>query len=374
MAPPIDLSETIETLLAEIPTELQDIINHMNDSGLIDIGAIDENLLSQIPSELIEIITRMNESGSADENRLSQIPESIISLITQMNESPRFNSAPPTPLSHPLTPLFEEETQYDVFEQLNKCLSNLEREGLDHNVQNESPRFNSAPPTPLSQPLTPMSEESETQYDVFEQLDDCLANQDGDGLDRSEHVLYRNKFHNIEVRQFFNFAWGGQIREYAVFYVMLMDTLNELVDRVRAYSQPRDTLQLEILGDSLQSRVSLILNRGEADLEQFVNLLERLVQSNLNVLADRTLELVVQLVRPPQGGGGQRRKLDSLMQSEIISNKKAYLIIVHNHGNKLCFAIGLDHLLSPGCTEREALQKAQELQKAVGLAGLMTRS
>ena len=85
----------------------------------------------------------------------------------------------------------------------------------------------------------------------------------------------------------------------------------------------------------MHNTVSLILPNGEADLEQFIALLERLVQSNLAVIADRTLELVVQIIRQPQGGGGQRRKFDSLMQSEIISNKRAYLINVHKPGNKL---------------------------------------
>jgi hypothetical protein len=148
---------------------------------------------------------------------------------------------------------------------------------------------------------------------------------------------------------------------------MILDTLNDLLDTARDYGEPRDVLQLEICGDSLHNTVSIILPNGEADLEQFIALLDRLVQSNLAIIADRTLELVVQIIRQPQGGGGQRRKLNSLMQSEIISNKRAYLINVHNPGNKLCFAIGLAHLLNPGCTDLTALQKARELQTAMGL-------
>jgi hypothetical protein len=170
-----------------------------------------------------------------------------------------------------------------------------------------------------------MSEESETQYDVFEELENCLINQDGNGMDRSVRVGYRNQLNNTEIRQFFNFAWVNQNLDYAVFYVMILDTLNELLERARDYGEPRDVLQLEICGDCLYNTVSLILTNGEADLEQFMALLERLVQSNVSVIADRTLELVVQIIGQPQGGGGQRRKLDSIMQSEIISNKRVYL-------------------------------------------------
>ena len=148
---------------------------------------------------------------------------------------------------------------------------------------------------------------------------------------------------------------------------MILDTLGELLEMSTDFAEPRDVLQLEICGDSMQNIASLVLPNGEADLEQFIALLERLVQSNLAIIADRTLELVVQIVHQLLGRGVQRRKLDSLTQSEIINNEKAYLINVNNAGNQLCCAIGLSHLLNPGCTDLEALQKARELQNSVGL-------
>jgi hypothetical protein len=144
----------------------------MNEAGVTDIIPIDETLLSQIHTELIEIINHMNESGTTDENLLSQIPDALISLFNQMNESIR----------------------------------------------------SSTPDLPQTPPLTTMSEESETQYYVFEELKNGLINQEGDGIDRS-------KFSNTEIRQFFNFTWLNQNLDYAVFYVMILDTLNELLDR-----------------------------------------------------------------------------------------------------------------------------------------------
>ncbi|XP_036820429.1 uncharacterized protein LOC110515264 [Oncorhynchus mykiss] len=303
---------TVESLLAQIPPELLEVITRMNESGVCD-----ESILSQIPAELLEMINRMNESGGPDENLLSQIPEALITLINRLNESQTF-SAPATP-------------------------------------------------TEIDQPISPRSVESETPQDVFGELENCLIHLAGDGLDRRVRVVYRNKFNNTEIRQFFNFLWVNQNLDYALFYMMITDTLNDLLETARDYGEPRDVLQLELCGDSLHNTVSLILPNGEADLEQFTALLERLVQSNFAIIADRTLELVVQIIRQPQGGGGQRRKLDSLMQSEILSNKRAYLINVHNPDNKLCFAIGLAHLLNPGCTDLTALQKAREIQTGVGL-------
>jgi predicted ATPase len=62
MAEPTDIIETVESLLSQIPQELQAIIKHMNEAGVTDIIPTHENLLSQIPEALISIITQMNES------------------------------------------------------------------------------------------------------------------------------------------------------------------------------------------------------------------------------------------------------------------------------------------------------------------------
>lgn len=70
----VPIIETVESLLAKIPTDLQALIERMNEGGVSDIIPIDENLFSQIPADLIEIIRHMNESGTTDENQLSPFP------------------------------------------------------------------------------------------------------------------------------------------------------------------------------------------------------------------------------------------------------------------------------------------------------------
>ena len=74
MAEPTDIIERVESLLSQIPPELQAIITQMNEDEVTDIITIDESILSQIPSELIELINHMNESRTTDENLLSQMP------------------------------------------------------------------------------------------------------------------------------------------------------------------------------------------------------------------------------------------------------------------------------------------------------------
>jgi hypothetical protein len=96
----------------------------MNETGPTSpIILTDENLLSQILAELISLINQMNETGPTDENQLSQIPVELISLINQINESTRSSHQPThTP---PLTPMSEEsEQQYNVFEELENCVIN----------------------------------------------------------------------------------------------------------------------------------------------------------------------------------------------------------------------------------------------------------
>ena len=66
MAEPQEQVETVESLLAQIPPELLEIIKRMNEAGVTDKIPIDESILSQIPAKLLERINRMNESGTPD--------------------------------------------------------------------------------------------------------------------------------------------------------------------------------------------------------------------------------------------------------------------------------------------------------------------
>lgn len=153
---------------------------------------------------------------------------------------------------------------------------------------------------------------------------------------------------------------------YGEFYGNVMGNVNDLVHQAISQSREGDLIQLELRGQMLRSRASVIASASEAlDLTQFQDLLDRTIQSNFSVLTDASLELVVQIVRSPTGSG--RRQLQKTLACEIFKKKQRFLYIVENKDNQLCFAISLAHLMSPEITDAEALSRARELQREAGL-------
>ena len=60
---------------------------------------------------------------------------------------------------------------------------------------------------------------------------------------------------------FFNFTGMNQNLEYVVFYVMILDTLSELLERATDFAEPCDVLQHDICGDSMQNTISCFTQR-----------------------------------------------------------------------------------------------------------------
>ncbi|XP_029021707.1 uncharacterized protein LOC114864876 [Betta splendens] len=85
----------------------------------------------------------------------------------------------------------------------------------------------------------------------------------------------------------------------------------------------------------------------------------------MEVLTDGSLELVIQVVCNPRGGG--KRLLAKTLDCEIVQKKQRFMYIVNNRNNELCFAINLAHLLYPGITDAEAERRGSDLQQRAGL-------
>lgn len=64
-------------------------------------------------------------------------------------------------------------------------------------------------------------------------------------------------------------------------------------------------------------------------LDQFRSFLEGLVQSNAEISVKDNLELNVQIIHNPGGGSG-KRKIQTVLDNEIISKKKRHLYILQN--------------------------------------------
>ncbi|CAK6980141.1 hypothetical protein INR49_014735%2C partial [Scomber scombrus] len=192
------------------------------------------------------------------------------------------------------------------------------------------------------------------------------SNSDGSPTMRE---ISRSRFNNIEIRQILQFPMPAGVPDYGEFYGGVMGAAHELCDKVFSQAHDHDVIQMELRSDCFTKSVSSIVRPSQDDsggLVTFQNLLDELVQSNMALMTDGGLELVVQLIRNPRGGS--KRRLDSMIDSEVVKKRRKFLYVVENPDNRLCFAINLALLLNPYITDGEAERKGREIQRAVGLS------
>lgn len=185
--------------------------------------------------------------------------------------------------------------------------------------------------------------------------------------EREDGVRRREVFGNIEIRQFLNLS-PPRGTDYASFYSHVVDEFQNAVERAAVLAGPRDIIQVEVRGESLQNNISMIRRDGAENLEQFQPLLDQLVQSNSEISMDHSLEVVIQIVRNQAGGMGQKRKLKSLMDCDILKKKGRFLYIVDNTDSQMCFSITVAHLLDPSLNDTQASQWGAEIHRSAELS------
>ncbi|KAF0042943.1 hypothetical protein F2P81_004280 [Scophthalmus maximus] len=136
----------------------------------------------------------------------------------------------------------------------------------------------------------------------------------------------RDLFGNLEFRQVFTMPPLGNVPDLAQFYREVLRHFTGLAERVRPEG----------------------------------------IQSNGRIDEDSHLEFVVQVLRNPRGGG--KRKINKVLDCEILNKKQRHLYMVHNKNNQLCFVISFAQLINPDLTDRQALERGRELQHLVGLS------
>ncbi|XP_040924836.1 uncharacterized protein LOC121201921 [Betta splendens] len=191
------------------------------------------------------------------------------------------------------------------------------------------------------------------------------AAQRGSGASDETRIVTRNSFNNFEIRRLLNIGQTDEV-DYRHLYGTVMGNVAEMVQQALNQTQQGDVIQLKLRGDMLRSQAAAVVSVADGgDFSQFQDLLDGAVQSNMEVLTDGSLELVIQVVRNPQGGG--KRLLAKTLDCKIVQKKQRFMYIVNNRNNELCFAINLAHLLYPGITDAEAERRGSELQQRAGL-------
>ncbi|XP_072572595.1 uncharacterized protein [Paramormyrops kingsleyae] len=191
--------------------------------------------------------------------------------------------------------------------------------------------------------------------------------QDGGGGDldhQPDGVVHRRRFNNVQIRRILNIPRPrneGNFREY---YENVIEGFQNIVNEAIPYAAWGAYIQVTLRGDFLNDELSQIVRYGEGELTDFQQLLDRLVQSNQEILNDSNLEVIVDVINIPRGGGN-KRKLQTMLASEIISKKAKHMFIIQND-SRACFAINLAHLLHENFTDAEAEKLGLELQEKAG--------
>ncbi len=189
-----------------------------------------------------------------------------------------------------------------------------------------------------------VDETAQRQSGLELQSENEREEQQMENVENAERVdgVRRKLFNNIEIKQFLNLSppWRP---DYAWFYSHVMDEFQNAVERAANLAGPRNIIQVELRRENLQNSVSMIRRDGAENLEEFKQLLDRLVQSYSEISEDQLLEVVIQIVRNQACGIGQKRKQKTLMECEILKKKGRFLYIVNNTGNHSQSYFGLIH-------------------------------
>ncbi|XP_048849493.1 uncharacterized protein LOC125719075 [Brienomyrus brachyistius] len=206
--------------------------------------------------------------------------------------------------------------------------------------------------------------ENELGLGQFENVEQEGGGGIGDVDPQPDGVVHRRRFNNVQIRRILNIPRPrneGNFREY---YENVIEGFQNIVNEAIPYAAWGAYIQVTLRADFLNDELSQIVRYGVGELTDLQQLLDRLVQSNQEILNDSNLEVIVDVINIPRGGGN-KRKLQTMLASEIISKKAKHMFIINNDTNA-CFAINLAHLLHENLADAEAEKLGLELQEKAG--------
>ncbi|XP_053536862.1 uncharacterized protein mcf2lb isoform X1 [Ictalurus punctatus] len=307
----------------------------------------------QINPCLIDVVNQINENMS-------------LSPVQNIVSTPE-NAQEPRPLC-----------SHDMIHELNQSLMRI-NDGLVNLIENpdniaqnsENDNERNRPMENIHSPNTQDSQmenihSPDTQDSQMENSPDIQVEQEGDGLDPNIRIINPERFNNTEIRRRVNFSSIANVDSFADFYNYVLEILNSAIEIANNLISAKDVVTVEIRGDTINVSSRVQLDNGVIDLGSFLTMLENAIQSKREIFTDNTLELVVQIVRPPRGGG-IRRKIDHIFKTETLQKKMQHLYIFHNRDN-MCFALCVSQLLNREKNDFETEQIARKLQHDVGLS------
>uniref|UniRef100_A0A1A8SMB5 DNA-directed DNA polymerase n=1 Tax=Nothobranchius rachovii TaxID=451742 RepID=A0A1A8SMB5_9TELE len=168
-------------------------------------------------------------------------------------------------------------------------------------------------------------------------------------------------FNQREIRERVSFS---AVSDPAEFYINLMQILNRFAERGSQIARANDRIQFEI--NTLHTTHHVIFNYdGSNMINQLQQLLDRLVQSNEALAADNEFNFRLQVINNPFGGG--KRKIETILDHELVNKKRCHLICPPEINQPLCFALSIAGLLNPSARDTELLNVAKNIHHQAGL-------
>ncbi|XP_066437432.1 uncharacterized protein [Eleutherodactylus coqui] len=214
-------------------------------------------------------------------------------------------------------------------------------------------------------PLIPPQEQERIPFDRVEQPADASV-----FLQHLFHIRREvGHFNAVEHIDHFSFANLHRIQSFIGAINAVHGVVQSLLDRIRRDIQPGDFIQLRIDGGRwLDPIYSLKQARDDFNAESFLNAVANALQSNAECLAGEFLTLRVLIVRNRRGGGRHRRRLKSILYTQIIKQKKRWLFDFNNYDSNLCLAASLFALLEKGSPDDSVLlARARELHRELDI-------
>ncbi|XP_037098198.1 uncharacterized protein LOC119116685 [Syngnathus acus] len=236
-----------------------------------------------IPSQLLNMIAELNNQANDSSGRSSpDIPAELLNMIQNLNTQPLIDPLTVKPVdSAPV--VIDDSTPVPPPFQPNNCSVIIDHE-ID--VIDDS--------TPAFQHIPHQSNNSSV-----------ITDQRGGSV-----VVNRPHFNNIEVRRHLNIPSQTNINDFATFYLQIEEKIDDVLREVDARTQPGDVIQAELVAGNDRAHIYQQKSDINSIRDNVSALLERLAQSNVELLADESLELIVQIVTPLRGG--MRRQLNGV--------------------------------------------------------------
>ncbi|XP_072571877.1 uncharacterized protein [Paramormyrops kingsleyae] len=202
------------------------------------------------------------------------------------------------------------------------------------------------------------------------QFENADVEQEGAGVGdvdpQPDGVVHRRRFNNVQIRRILNIPQPRNEANFPEYYENVIGGFQNIVNEAIPYTAWGAYIQVTLRGDFLNDELSQIVQYGEGELTDLQQLLDRLVQSNQEILNDSNLEVIVDVINIPRSGGGNKRKLQTMLASEIISKKAKHMFIIKQNDSRVCFAINLAHMLHGNLTDAEGEKLGLELQEKAG--------